>query len=124
MGLHGCKPKNGITPEGRLQPSLQGQTSFNQKSNSQERICQCPQEQLPEGGIAYPFKQTGHRTSQGSFISGLLQPPLLGSQTQQQVVSHLRPPPSEKVPEGPKFQSVDSRVNKAIAANRRVGLLP
>ena len=84
--------------------------------------------QTPSGtnlvvAFAFPFGETSHRNSQGSILSGVLQLPLLSSQAEQQGAPNLRPQLSEQVPEGSNLQNGNSRVYKAVAANRRVGVL-
>ena len=54
LGPKGFKSKGSIDPEGRVQSSIQVQTSSHQGTSDQDRICQSPQEQLPVGGIAFP----------------------------------------------------------------------
>ena len=83
-----------------------------------------PQEQLPAGGIAFPFRQAGHRIGQGPILSGLLQLPVLGPQAEQQVASHIRSKLSEQVPCRSTLYHRDSRVNNTVATNRRMGHLP
>ena len=39
-----------------------------------ERICQSPQEQLPESGIAFPPSKTSGEKGQNTILSGILQP--------------------------------------------------
>ena len=82
MGLPGCQLKSSVYSEKRVQPSLQRQTPSNQNPTSQKRTCKTPQEQPPAGSFAFPFGQKGHRNYQGSILSGLLQSPLISSQTE------------------------------------------
>ena len=51
------KPKSSVHSKNQLQPSLQGQTSLDQRPFSQMWMCQSPQEQLPARGVAFSFRK-------------------------------------------------------------------
>ena len=54
LGTKGFKSKGSIDPEGRVQSSIQAQTTSHPCISDKERTCRSPQEQLPAGGIAFP----------------------------------------------------------------------
>ena len=74
------------------------------KSTHQKWICKSLQEELPAGSFVFPFLQTGHRSGQGSILSGRLQSPLPGSPAEKQVATISRPQLPEQVPKGPNLQ--------------------
>ena len=91
LGPEGFKSKGSIDPEGKVQPSIQSQTSSHQNPSDKERICQSPQEQLPAGIIAFPPSETSGGKCKGSVLSGSLQQALHGATV---AVVTLSPPTS------------------------------
>ena len=75
-------------------------------------------EQLHAGDFTFPFRQTVHRNGQGSILTSLLQWPLLGSQTQQQVAPFSRPQLAEQVPEDLNLQNGNTRINQGVITKR------
>ena len=89
VGCSGFQPESGVHSEGGLHSTLPDQTTSLQIPCDPRWVCQSPQEQLPEGGIGYPDDQKCGQNGQGSILSGILQPDLFGSETQQPLASDL-----------------------------------
>ena len=105
LGPRGFKSKGSINPEGRVQSSIQVQTSSHQDTSDKEWICQSPQEQLPAGGIAFPPSETSCGKSKGSILSGVLQQTFRCPQTKSKMVAHLRSQCSQPVSQGQNLQN-------------------
>ena len=88
MGSPRHHPQSGNSPQGRLHPTLLVLAKFDQVTECHKLLCKSPQEPLPVGGIASSYEQKRNRTSNKSDISGLSQPVIVGSQTQQPVETY------------------------------------
>ena len=60
------------------------------KSNCHKLFCKSPQESLLVGGIAVAYRQKCSRTGAHSKITGVFQPTIFSSKTQQQVETYTR----------------------------------
>ena len=84
-------------------------------------LCKSPQEPLPVGGIASAYGQKSSRTGNKSNISGLLQPVIFGSQTQQPVETYTGPEQLKQVSKDRVIQNGDPRDSKDLPTSRGVG---
>ena len=92
-------------------------------SHSRKLLCQSPQEQLPDGGIASAYRQKCRRIGTQSDLTGVFQPTVFGTQTQQQVEAHTRPEQFECLSHGRKIQDGDTGNHQDIPQARGVGRL-
>ena len=121
LGPKGFKSKGSFDPEGRVQSSIQVQTSTHQDTSDKERICQSSQEQLPAGGIAFPPSETSCGKSKSSILSGVLQQTFHCPQTKSKMAANLRSQCSQPVSQGQNLQNGNPRVHPSIPSTRRVG---
>ena len=121
LGPKGFKSKGSIDPEGRVQSSIQTQTSSHQGSSDKEGICQSPQEQLPAGGIAFPPSETSCGKSKGSILSGVLQQAFHFPQTKSKMAANLRSHCPQPVSQSQNFQNRNPSVHSSVLTTRRVG---
>ena len=123
MGSPRCRPQSDNSPQGRLHTTLPVSAKLDQVTQCHKLLCKSPQEPLPVGGIPSASEQKCNRTSNKSNISGLLQPVISSSQTQQLVETYTRPQYLEQVSKDRVIQNGDSRDNKDLPTNRGVGHL-
>ena len=81
----GCRSENSSNPERGLYPPLSDPAKSHKVSHSRKLLCQSPQEQLPDGGIASAYRQKCCRIGTQSDLTEVFQPAVFGTQTQQQV---------------------------------------
>ena len=91
MGSSRHQPQSINSPQRRLHSPLRVPAKFDQVTHHNKLLCKSPQELLPVGGIGSAVKQKCSRVGQKSRISGLLQPTILGTKTQQPVETYLGP---------------------------------
>ena len=70
--------------------------------------------------VAFPPAKTSGRKCLGSKLPSFLEPPLSGSLTNQQVVTHSGSEHFKLVPKGKVIQDGDARVHTAVPSTRRV----
>ena len=83
LGSKGFESKGCSDIEREIQPNSQNQTFSHYGTSNKECTCQSPQEQLPEGGIAFPPK-SNHGKGQNPVLSRVS-----CSQIQPKVMAHL-----------------------------------
>ena len=92
------------SPQRRLHSPLPVPAKFDQVTHHNKLLCKSPQEPLPVGGIASAVEQKCSRVGQKSRISGLLQPTILGTETQQPVETYLGPKYPEQILKSESFK--------------------
>ena len=122
LGLLGCEPESSINSKRGLQPSLKVKPTLRRNpivkstyGNPLRNSC------LQEALHSLLSKQAIELVKVQSSLA-FLQLPLLGCQAKQQVAFYCKPEICKQVPKGPNLQNGKSRVSKAIASNRRMGL--
>ena len=119
----GCRSENSSNIERGLHSSLSDPAKSHKVSHCHKLLCQSPQEQLPVGGITSAYGQKRNRTGPQSDISGVFQPAVLSTQTQQQVATHTGPKQIESFPQGGEIQNGDTGNHQDIPPARGVGNL-
>ena len=117
------RPQNPSNTEGGLYPPFSNTTKPYKVSNCHKLLCQSPQEQLPDGGIASAYGQKRSRVGPQSNILGFLQPTFSSAQTQQQMEANTRPEQTKPFPQGGKIQNGDTGNHQNISPTGRVGHL-
>ena len=74
MALPGFKSKGDFDLTGRVQPTLQDETTSDKVTSSAQQVCQSSQEQLFERGSKIPDGKKGSGKSRGSVLTSLLRP--------------------------------------------------
>ena len=121
MGNPGFKSKSGKHTEGRLHASLPVQTPLDKVTDCNKQLPQSNQTGLPFRGTVSADKQECSRTSGESKLTGVLQPAIFGTQTQQPVETDPRPEHLEHLFEHGNVQDVNPRDNKNLPPSRGVG---
>ena len=121
MGSLGFESKSSPHSEGGLYSSVLVQTSLNKVTDCNKQLPQSNQTVLPCGGTASADKQKCSRTGGKPKLTGVLQPAIFGTQTQQpvetdSVLEHL-----ERLFEHRVVQDGDPRDNKNLPTVRGVG---
>ena len=121
MGNPGFKSKSGKHTEGGLHASLPVQTPLDKVTNCNKQLPQSNQTVLPFGVTVSADKQKCSRTGGESKLTGVLQPAIFGTQTQQPVETDLRPEHLEHLFKHRVVQDGDPRDNKNLPTGRGVG---
>ena len=119
MGSSRFESKGSHNTERGLHPPLPVQTQSNQVTNSHKQIYQPTKTVAPFGGTVSADKQKCSRTGRKLKLTGVLQPAIFGTQTQQPVETHPGPEHSEHRV----VQNGDPRDNKDLPSARVVGHL-
>ena len=120
---HGCRSENSSNIERGLHPPLSDPAKSHKVSHNYKRLCQSPQEQLPDGGITSAYNQKCCRTVSQPDLPRVFQPSFFGTQTPQQVETYTGPKQTKSVPQGGKVQNGDTGNHQDIPPTRRVGHL-
>ena len=104
MGSSGFESKSSNNSQRGLHPPLPVQTQFNQITNCHKQLCQ-PTKTVPPK------------------LTRVLQPAILGTQTQQPVQTYPGPEHLERLPKHRVVQNGDPRDNKNLPTDRGVGHL-
>ena len=88
LGSLGFESKSSHHTEGGLYSSVPVQTSLNKVTDCNKQLPQSSQTVLPCGGTASADKQKCSRTGGKPKLTGVLQPAIFGTQTQQPVETH------------------------------------
>ena len=83
LAVSWCRSESSSNPERGLHPPLSDPAKSHKISHGHKLLCQCPQEQLPVGGITSAYRQERSRTGQQSNISGVFQPTIFSPKAQQ-----------------------------------------
>ena len=121
LALPGCKPKSSFNSSGRVQPTLQGETSSDKVTGHYQWIRKSGQKQTHKGLFTSTHSETGGRKGDNSILPGLLQPLVSCTKTQQKMEAHPRFKPSELLPSNFIFQDGDTRDHPTLSSKRGVG---
>ena len=121
MGNPGFKSKSGKHSEGGLHAPLPVQTPLDKVTDCNKQLPQSNQTVLPFRGTVSADKQKCSRTGGQSKFTGVLQPVIFGTQTQQPVETHLRPEHLEHLFKHRVVQDGDPRDHKNLPPSRGVG---
>ena len=117
----GSSPKSSHHTEGGLYSSIPVQTSLNKVTDCNKQLPQSNQAVLPCGGTASADKQKCSRTGGKPKLTGVLQPAIFGTQTQQPVETDSGLKHLEHLFEHRVIQDGDPRDNKNLPTVRGVG---
>ena len=121
MGSLGFESKSSHHTEGGLYSSIPVQTSLNKVTDCNKQLPQSNQAVLPCGGTASADKQECSRTGGKPKLTGVLQPAIFGTQTQQPVETDSGLEHLEHLFEHRVVQDGDPRDNKNLPTVRGVG---
>ena len=121
MGNPGFKSKSGKHTEGGLHSPLPVQTPLDQVTDCNKQLPQSNQTVLPFRVTVSADKQKCSRTGGKSKLTGVLQPAIFGTQTQQPVETDPRPEHLEHLFKHRVVQDGDPRDNKNLPTGRGVG---
>ena len=99
MALTRFKSKGGVHLTGRVQPTLQDETTSHKVTPSGQWLCQSSQKQLSEGGFVLPVIEKGIEKGRGSILTSFLQPVVSSPKTPEPVETNFRPKHLKRVPE-------------------------
>ena len=119
LAIPGFKSMGYLHLIGGLQPIFQDEIPSCKVTSDHQRIYKPPQEQLPEGGFAFPDGETG-RKSLGLVYCDLLQQVVSGSKTEQQMEAHLGPEHLEMYQKTGTFKNGNPRHYKTLPSARRM----
>ena len=121
MGNPGFKSKSSKHTEGGLHSPLPVQTPLDKVTDSNKQLPQSNQTVLPFRGTVSADKQECSRTGGKSKLTGVLQPAIFGTQTQQAVETDPRPEHLEHLFKHRDVQDGHPRDNKNLPPSRGVG---
>ena len=124
MGSSRFESKSSHNTERGLHPPLPVQTQPNQVTNGHKQICQPRKTVPPFQGTVSADKQKCSGTGSKPKLTGVLQPAIFGTQTQQPVETYPGPEYFEHLPKHRVIQDGDPRDNKDLPTARGVGHLP
>ena len=90
LALPGCKPKSNFNSSGRVQPTLQRETSSDKVTGNYQWICKPGQKQTHKGLLTGTHSETGGRKGDNSILPGLLQPFVSSTKAQPQMEAYPR----------------------------------
>ena len=118
MGNPGFKSKSSKHTEGGLHTSLPVQTPLDKVTDCNKQLPQSNQTVLPFRGTVSADKQKCNRTGGKSKLTGVLQPAIFDTQTQQLVETDPRPEHLEHLFKHRVVQDGDPRDNKNLPTGR------
>ena len=121
MGNPGFKSKSSHHTEGGLYCPVPVQTQLDKVTDCNKQLPQSSQAVLPFRGTVSADKQKCSRTGGKSKLTGLLQPAIFGTQTQQPVETGPGPEHLEHLFKHGVVQDGDPRDNKNLPTGRGVG---
>ena len=121
LALPGLKSEGSLHPQGRVPTPLQEETTPSKISCNSQWFIKSIRKQKSERGIAVSRSKTGYRKGVSSIISGLLQPVVPGSKTQQKVEAHSRSKPNEPLPCSGNVQDGNSGDHQTLSTAGGVG---
>ena len=120
----GSRSESSSDPKRRLHPPLPDPAKTHKVTHGCKLLCQSPQEQLLAGGITSAYSQECCRTSKATDISGVFQPTILSSKTQQQQVeTYTRFEQTKSFPQNGEIQDGDTGNHQNVSPTRGVGYL-
>ena len=117
------RSQNSSNSEGRLHPPLPEPAKSCKVSDCHKLLCESPQEQLPVGGITSAYRQKCSRAGPKPIISGVFQPTVFGSKTQQQMEANSGFKQAKPFPQSGEIQNGDTGNHQNIPPTRGVGHL-
>ena len=123
VGSSGFESKSSHNTERRLNPPLLVQTQSNQVTNCHKQLCKPTKTVPPFGGTVSADKQKCSGTGSKPKLTGVLQPAIFGTQTQQPVETYPGPEHLEHLPKHRVIQNGDPRDNKDLPTAGGVGHL-
>ena len=121
LALPGFKSEGSLHPQGRVPTPLQGKTTPRKIPCNSQWFISSFKKQKTERSLTISRSKTGYRKSVSSIISGLLQPVVPGSKTQQKMEAHSRPKSTEPVPCSGNVQDGNSGDHQTLPATGGVG---
>ena len=121
LALPRCKHKSSFHSSGRVQPTLQGETSSDKVTGNYQWIRKSGQKQAHKGLLTSSPSKTSGRKGDNSVLPGLLQPLVSSTKTQQQMEAHPRSKSAELLPSNLIFQDGDTRDHPTLPSKRGVG---
>ena len=121
LALRGCKHKSSFHSSGRVQPTLQRETSSYKVTGNYQWIRKSGQKQAHKGFLTGTPSETGGRKGDNSILPGLLQPLVSSTKAQQQMEAHPRFKSTELLPSNLIFQDGDTRDHPTLPSKRGVG---
>ena len=119
----GFESKSSRNTQRGLHPPLPVQTQFNQVTNCHKQLCQPTKTVPPFGGTVSAGEQKCRGAGNKPKLTGVLQPAIFGTQTQQPVETYPGPEHLQHLPKHRVIQDGDPRDNKDHPADRGVGHL-
>ena len=119
--LPGCKHKSSFHSSGRVQPTLQRETSSDKVTGNYQWIRKSGQKQAHKGLLTGTPSETGGRKGDNSVLPGLLQPLISSTKTQQQMEAHPISKSAELLPSNLIFQDGDTRDHPTLPSKRGMG---
>ena len=123
MGSPGGKSQGSNSTQRGLHPPLLVQTQLDQITNCHEQLCKLSQKPRPCVGLVSAGEQKCSRTGSKLKLTGVLQPAIFRSQTQQPVETYFGPEHLEHLPKHRVIQNGDTRDNKNLPTGRGLGHL-
>ena len=121
MGGLGFESKSSHHTKGGLYSPVPVPTPLDKVTNCNKQLPQSKQTVLPCGGTVSADKQKCSRTGRKPKFTGILQPAIFGTQTQQPVETHPGPEHLEHLFKHRVVQDGDPRDNKNLPTGRGVG---
>ena len=122
-GLISCEPQGSNSTQKGLHPPLPVETQLGQITNCHKQLYKSPQKPRPCGGPVSAGEQKCSWTGSKSKFTGVLQPAIFGTQTQQPVETCLGSEHLEHLPKHRVIQNGDTRDNKNLPTGRGLGHL-
>ena len=123
VGSSGFESKSSYNTERGLHPPLPVHTQSNQVTNCHKQLCQPTKTVQPFGGTVSADEQRCSGPGSKPKLTGLLQPAIFGTQTQQPVETYPGREHLEHLPKDRVVQNGDPRDNKDLPTARGVGHL-
>ena len=123
MARSGCRSESSSNPEGGLHPPLPDQAKIVESSHSCKLLWQSSQKPQAVRGITSAYNKKCCRTGKQTDLTRVLQPTILGAQTQQQMEANPRFEQSELFPQDRKIQNGDPGNHQNLPPTGRMGNL-
>ena len=123
LAKSGCRSEGCSNPERGLHPPLPDPATLVKNSDSCKLLWQSSQEPQTVRGIASAYSKKCYRTGTQTNLTRVLQPTILGSQTQQQMEANPRFEQSKCVPQNREIQDGDSGNHQNISPTGGMGNL-
>ena len=119
----GCRSESSSNPKGGLHPPLPDQAKIVKSSHSCKLLWQSSQEPQTVRGITSAYNKKCYRTGKQTDLTRVLQPTILGAQTQQQMEANPGFEQSEFFPKNRKIQNGDPGNHQNLPPTGRMGNL-